>query len=65
MKDKDGFVRIILSYRNSPLAHRLDKCGGLKLKVRMEDLCNFLLEVKLQGFNEVLQYDWMNNREMW
>lgn len=58
-------MNVILSYRKSPLKNQLDRCGGMKIIVKKVDLCEFLLSVKMLGFNEVLYYKWMDNENTW
>ncbi len=58
-------INVILSYRNSPLKGEVKRCGGIKLTIKKSELCNFLLEVKIQGFNEVLYYKWMDDKKEW
>lgn len=58
-------MNVILSYRNSPFKNQLDRCGGMKLIVKKVDLFEFLSRVKKLGFNEVLYYKWMDNKDTW
>jgi len=58
-------MNVILSYRDSPFKDQLNRCGGIKLIVKKVDLCEFLSRVKKLGFNEVLYYKWMDDRNTW
>ncbi|KKN90915.1 hypothetical protein LCGC14_0224990 [marine sediment metagenome] len=58
-------MNVILSYRDSPFKDQLSRCGGMKLIVKRVDLCEFLSRVKRLGFNEVLYYKWMDNKDTW
>lgn len=58
-------MNVILSYRDSPLKDQLDRTGGIKLIVKKVDLFEFLSRVKKLGFNEVLYYKWMDDRNTW
>ncbi|KKN04533.1 hypothetical protein LCGC14_1096600 [marine sediment metagenome] len=58
-------MNVILSYRESPFTDQLKRCGGIKLIVKKVDLCEFLSRVKKLGFNEVLYYKWMDDRNTW
>ncbi len=58
-------MNVILSYRDSPLTTQLDRCGGIKLIVKKVDIYEFLSRVKKLGFNEVLYYKWMDDKNTW
>ena len=58
-------INVIVSYRNSPMIHRLPECGGMKISVYKDKLCGFLKDNKKAGFNEILYYKWMDEEKNW
>lgn len=58
-------INLIVSYRNSPMEHRLHECGGVCISIYKNELCRFLKDNKKAGFNEILYYKWMDKEKNW